>query len=123
VCDRRKQRARPTVQPLCVNRMETNILKFNLPRRVTFSLIIIIGWAQTLWFIYELTPLIITGILINIALPLFIVWGTSMSISNKGIALYYFNKLAWPDIIEAHEYKVAGLPYVRIKRKKGMSWA
>ena len=104
--------------------MESNTFNFYLPWRKTISLVFIVLWSQVFWFISELTALLMIGVLVNIALPLIGVWYISVtSITNKGISLYRVNKLVWSDIVDAQMYKVFGLPYVRIKRQKGMSWA
>lgn len=61
--------------------------------------------------------------LFNLSLPLLSFWHFGvLSISTEGINLYRVNKLVWADIDEAKNIKIFGLPYVHIKRKKGMNW-
>lgn len=61
--------------------------------------------------------------LFNLSLPLFIFWYYGvLSVSSTGISLYRVNNLIWTDVDEAIKIKVFGLPYICIKRKKGMNW-
>ncbi len=56
-------------------------------------------------------------------MPILGVWLISvMSITPNGIKLYRVNKLVWTDIAEAKLAKFIGLPYIHIKRNKGMEW-
>jgi len=56
-------------------------------------------------------------------MPILTIWQVSvMSINSKGIKLYRVNKLVWSDITEAKLTSFVGLPYILIKRKKGMKW-
>ena len=55
--------------------------------------------------------------------PILGIWLISvMTITSNGINLYRINNLVWSDVAEAKVTKFIGLPYIHIKRNKGMEW-
>ena len=104
--------------------MNTNIYNFHLPWRKTITMVVLFICAILVWKSYRFFNIYIAIIIfLNIFAPLLGVWFIStIRISNEGIVLYRVNKLVWSDIVETYKYNFFGLPYIRIKRKKGMHW-
>jgi hypothetical protein len=47
---------------------------------------------------------------------------SDIKIHGEGIQMYHFNRLEWSQVESAEFRKVFGLPYIFIKRTRGLSW-
>ena len=97
--------------------------KFHFPWRIHAAIAISLLWLPVIFSGNVLTIEILLFVSVVIAMPILTIWKVSvMSINSKGINLYRVNKLVWSDITEAKLTSFVGLPYILIKRKKGMKW-
>jgi hypothetical protein len=62
-----------------------------------------------------------------LAVNVFSLWcihtGSQIHVFPSGIWMYRLWWLPWGDIREAKYYTVLGLPYVRVKRRRGFTWS
>ena len=49
-------------------------------------------------------------------------WIGRLSISPQGIVLYRINRMTWGDAVCARLRRFAGLPYLYVERRRGLSW-
>ena len=97
--------------------------KFHFPWRIHVAIVISLLWLPVIFSNYAITIELFLFLLVVIAIPILSVWQVSvMTINSKGIKLYRVNKLVWSDITDAKQTSFVGLPYILIKRKKGMKW-
>jgi len=97
--------------------------KFHFPWRIHAAIIISLLWLPVIFSNKVITIELFLFLSVVIAIPILSIWQVSvMSINSKGIKLYRVNKLVWSDITEAKLTSFVGLPYILIKREKGMKW-
>lgn len=97
--------------------------KFHFPWRIHAAIAISLLWLPVIFSDKALTIETFLFLSVVIAMPILTIWQVSViSINSKGIQLYRVNKLVWSDITEAKLTSFVGLPYILIKRKKGMKW-
>ena len=97
--------------------------KFHFPWRMHASILISLLWVYVLFPINNIPKDSYLFILVIISMPILSIWLISvMTITSNGINLYRVNNLVWADIVEAKASKFIGLPYIHIKRNKGMEW-
>ncbi len=96
---------------------------FHFPWRIHVAIIVSLLWLPVLFSNKVITIELFLFLFVVISIPILGVWLISvMTITSHGIKLYRVNNLVWSDIIEAKPTKFIGLPYIHIKRNKGMEW-
>lgn len=96
---------------------------FHFPWRIHAAIFISLIWLPIFFSNKEITIELFLFLFIVISMPILFIWLVSViSITSNGIKLYRVNSLVWSDIAEAKITRFIGLPYIHIKRKKGMEW-
>ena len=97
--------------------------KFHFPWRIHFATFISLLWLTVFFSSKNTTIELFLFLLMVSSFPILGIWLISvMTITSNGINLYRINNLVWSDVAEAKVTKFIGLPYIHIKRNKGMEW-
>lgn len=98
--------------------------KFYLRRRKTLSVLMLILFTPLVYLAlshqhYEQVYLA----LLNLTVILLGIWFLgAVTISREGIVLYRFKSLKWEEVHSARRVNFFGLPYIVVKRHKGLPW-
>lgn len=58
----------------------------------------------------------------GIVFVIFPMWATKLSLRRDGIVLHHFNRLSWTDVTGARVRRFLGLPYLQVRRKRGIPY-
>ena len=96
---------------------------FYFPWPIQAAILNTLLWFPVFFSSESITIELFLFLLVVIFTPIIVIYLISViTITSNGINLYRINKLVWADIAEAKLAKFIGLPYLHIKRNKGMEW-